>query len=450
MTTRSIFHRAAVLSVALLGAACSSKSSKSDGGGTTTGACLSDKDCRAQGKLCDPSTLACVQCLRASDCGGGTDGGAGADCVAGACVAFETCKNSLDCKAGEVCDTTRGRCVACLTDTDCPSMAHCVASACHASCMSDKDCTAMKQLCDFTSASCVDCIRNSDCGTGKTCSAGSCTDTVCLPGSTSCVSNMLLVCSDTGSGYGSPITCPVACRMTATGGTCSDGSDAGGGGSDGPASQPDTSTSGTDVRVSTSPCGDPRMIDDMEDGDGYICRHGGLVGQWYTAGSTMVMPDQTLHPIPSAVISPPRDTSTYGMHMSAPYGYAYGGILGVDLQYDGVPSPLPSDYGVFNASQYTGIAFWVRATGFDSGLDVWVACAATTPSQYGGTCGTTCTDNYVRVAVTSDWSYVTAPFSALSGGSFPFNSSQLTHVQFRVVGSPAGAVDLWIDDLTFY
>jgi len=442
--------RSIAFAVLALAAACSSTALKSDGGSTTTsGACLSDKDCRATGRLCDPNTAACVQCLRNADCPTAADGGVGAECVAGACVAFQMCINSLDCKVGEVCDPTRGRCVACVTDTDCMTGSHCVANVCRPSCASDKDCVAMKQLCDFASATCVDCVRDSDCGAGTTCNGGACTDSVCTPGATSCTSNVLFTCSATGTAWQNPVTCPVQCHMTAAGGTCSDAVVDGGPGAGGSGGS-DASTSRPDVPITGGPCG--VVIDDMEDGDGYICRGNGRLGQWYTAGSTAVLPDQTLHPIPPTITSPARGTSNFAMRMSAPSSAGYNAILGVDLQYDGATVPVPGDYGVYDASQYQGITFWAHAAGLDTvGFDLAVACGITTLSQYGGHCNTlSCIDNYAHVLPTTDWAPYSIPFSALAGGSSPLNKAELTHFQFKISGFPTGAIELWIDDLAFY
>jgi hypothetical protein len=430
-----------IAALLMLAAACSNSSKN----GAASSACISDKDCRSQGKLCNPATAACVQCLQASDCG------MNADCVAGACVPFVTCKSSLECKSSEVCDTSRGRCVACLADADCGMAMLCVANTCHPTCQSDKDCVSMHQLCDFTTTTCVDCIRDADCATGKFCNAGACSDQVCSPGSTSCTANMLFMCSANGTAWQNPTTCPDVCSMTADGGVCTSASSGGGGmggsqqGGGGGSTQ---DASGPDTFV--GPCGD--MIDDMEDGDGYICRGNGRIGQWYTAGSTLVTPDQNTHPIPPAIISPPRGTSNYAMRMQAPAGYGYGGILGVDLQYDGT-----TVYGSYNASVYLGITFWARGMVTDSvtmtnAIDVWVACAQTTPTTYGGTCslGTACYDNFSRVYIGTDWTQISVPFSSLASGYAPFDKSQVTHIQFRIVGSPTTAVDLWVDDLALY
>jgi hypothetical protein len=434
---------AAAAAGALLLAACSSKST--GGGGGSSGACLSDKDCRAQGRLCDPKTRACAQCLQASDCG------MNADCVAGACVAFESCTNSLDCKAGKVCEIARGRCVTCVADSDCAATFHCVASTCRTSCLSDKDCVAMKQLCDFSTSTCAACIRPTDCGPGKTCSAGACVDSVCTAGKTSCAANMLFTCAADGSAWGSPITCPAECRMTAAGGTCSNGSEAG--------TLADTDTTAADASasfdlpISNGACGD--VIDDMEDGDGYICRGNGRIGQWYTAGSTSVLPDQSVHPVPPAATTPPRAGSVYAMHLTAPAGAGYGAMLGVDLAYDGTVGT--AGYGHYDANAYTGITFWARGTFPDpttgsNGLDVAVACAATTSPSYGGTCGatTSCVDNLVRVYPGADWTQIMVPFAVLTGGGAPFDRSQITHIQFRIPGAPTSAIDLWVDDLALY
>ena len=85
------------------------------------------------------------------------------------------CRSSLDCPLGDVCDTTAGLCVACLTDADCADTTKtCVAQTCRTRCASDRTCTPLGLLCDSATSSCVRCVTSSDCGTGESCQAGAC------------------------------------------------------------------------------------------------------------------------------------------------------------------------------------------------------------------------------------------------------------------------------------
>jgi hypothetical protein len=159
-----------------------------------------------------------------------------------------------------------------------------------------------------------------------------------------------------------------------------------------------------------------------------------------------------LHPIPPDTTNPPRAGSNFAMHMTTPLYYGTGSILGVDLEYDG-----SSIYGTYNASAYNGIQFWAHGTFTDSAtnltlVDVWVACAATTSTAYGGNCtlADSCYDNRYRIQLGSDWALYQVPFGALSGGIGTFDQTTLTHIQFRPAGTITTAVDLWVDDLAFY
>src|SRR5262245_8884268 len=93
---------------ALPGAGCSDSGNGSydpdaavTSGGGPVMTCVSDKECRAQGLLCDTGRSICVQCLSSLDCGGSE--ASTYDCLAGVCVAFTPCTNSRDCN-GQVCN----------------------------------------------------------------------------------------------------------------------------------------------------------------------------------------------------------------------------------------------------------------------------------------------------------------------------------------------------------
>jgi len=113
-------------------------------------------------------------------------------------VAAETreipCTTISDCTgATPRCDTTRGVCAGCTTDTDCRGGLHCYAATgecrdcvtdghcaapagfcdfaysrqCTAKCTSDANCAGLgPSHCDTTAGVCVDCLRGSHCGGG--------------------------------------------------------------------------------------------------------------------------------------------------------------------------------------------------------------------------------------------------------------------------------------------
>ena len=236
------------------------------GGGKT---CLSDKDCKAMNLLCDTQRSVCVECVTALDCGD-TDAAA-YECNAGKCEQFVPCTNSLMCRAGQVCDKQRSRCVECTQDGDCPMGGKCVGDRCRKGCASDKDCVVDGLLCDFTSSSCVSCLKNADCGDGGlSCFNGSCQKQLCTPGTKSCLGGGVATCTSAGDGWGNIILCDVPC--TTAGGIARCGS---------------TEVMTIDASLPVQGCGSADLVDDMEDGDGYICRANGRVGQWYTYGSNI-------------------------------------------------------------------------------------------------------------------------------------------------------------------
>src|SRR5262245_49418886 len=113
--------------MAVLGG-CSSKTasgSKNDGGArdgvAAVPSCRSSLDC-SPGKVCDTSIAQCVECAAATDCPPSNE------CVARKCVPYVSCTSSLDCPGGQVCNTGTQRCVDCLTDANCNDAAKtCVA-----------------------------------------------------------------------------------------------------------------------------------------------------------------------------------------------------------------------------------------------------------------------------------------------------------------------------------
>src|SRR5262245_17563925 len=89
---------------------------------------------------------------KASDAaaGGSSDGGSksGTQTVS-------SCKTSLDCPQGLVCETAQRRCVDCVGDGDCSAGAACIDNGCRPACVSDKDCTPLGMLCDKAAKRCM-------------------------------------------------------------------------------------------------------------------------------------------------------------------------------------------------------------------------------------------------------------------------------------------------------
>ena len=167
------------------------------------GSCGSDSDCPTSLPIC--VALQCAKCTANTECAGHSDNGTATgvcDTTNGRCVA---CVQSTDCAADPakpvcannlcvacttssqcsargdggvsagVCDTTTGRCVACVQSKECtadPAKPVCLANQC-APCQSAaspaNECRAKSSaapVCDSASGKCVGCLTNDHCGGG--------------------------------------------------------------------------------------------------------------------------------------------------------------------------------------------------------------------------------------------------------------------------------------------
>ncbi|MFO0729359.1 MAG: hypothetical protein U1E65_36605 [Myxococcota bacterium] len=136
------------------------------------GLCQNNRDC-GFGRVCDPSTGQCLECLTDTDCGPGRacDTVHGftcqIQCRTGRCFGGQVCDMnqnlcvdclaSTDCNAGQVCDTGRATCVECISNMDCANHVgtpFCDASNACVGCRSDADCQST-QTCDPSFHACV-------------------------------------------------------------------------------------------------------------------------------------------------------------------------------------------------------------------------------------------------------------------------------------------------------
>lgn len=158
---------------------------------------------------------------------------------------------------------------------------------------------------------------------------------------------------------------------------------------------------------------DDSLVDDFEDGDGDIVAIAGRNGSWFTFndGTGIETP-----PPGSPVLPEVLDASAnYVLHATAsnfspavplPDGsFAFGAGVGVDLNQEPV-SHLARPY---DASGYGGVHFDFTAS-FPEGTQIrlafLVATSATTPVSEGGTCTSSCSDDFAYVG--------TLPISPLS------------------------------------
>jgi len=146
---------------------------------SATGICTTDTECPSDHPRCDDRGR-CLQCLTLSDCA------AGQACTlpSGTCVAG--CPQTPCSSEKPVCETSTGLCVGCSEDLDCPGM-HCsMATGGCVECLAATDCVGELGLCDATGR-CVECTQDAHCSVGEQCSPvlGRCA-TACTPATDGC------------------------------------------------------------------------------------------------------------------------------------------------------------------------------------------------------------------------------------------------------------------------
>lgn len=173
--------------------------------------CTSDRDCSASGLVCDTVAARCVECNRASDCGGERA------CLAGRCFTPTRCTTSRTCP-GQVCSARLGYCVDCEADVDCGEGRVCRANLCALApraCRSSRECSAMGQVCDVARSICVECASDADCPSDRYCGAEStCAARACVPDASSCASDTRVRRCDARGTSQTESDCPTgqACR----------------------------------------------------------------------------------------------------------------------------------------------------------------------------------------------------------------------------------------------
>ena len=214
---------------------------------------------------------------------------------------------------------------------------------------------------------------------------------------------------------------------------------AGGGASAAGDSQATASGGGATGIVAAPSCGN--SIDDMEDGDLWICNGSGRIGRWYLYRGISEQQDGPPGiPANPARLDVPRGESRWAMRASwdEPEN---GALLGVDLAFDG------TSYGLYDASAFSGIRFWAK---IDAGaapsrlsIGVNISTASNTWTGYGGTvpqARNAYGDVPEYVELSRDWQLFEVSLARA------FELDKLVNIQFRRVDENS---DFWIDDLEF-
>jgi hypothetical protein len=204
-------------------------------------------------------------------------------------------------------------------------------------------------------------------------------------------------------------------------------------------------------------CGTPSIFDDMEDGDGGICRSSNRVGGWYVekeSGVGSILPDVGTVVNPTLLV-PQRGASTRGVHFQ---GTGFGGAghwaliaASVFAGTEGVP---------YDASVHTGIRFWAKSDAGGVALNVKFKAVSTGNTSNGGSCVPTtvpCEDHWqVPRTLSGAWQQFTINFqtdlSQLGWGvPRPKDLAHLRGIEFfyNSSGNPS-AFDFWIDDIEFW
>jgi Cys-rich repeat protein len=145
------------------------------------------KDCDSEGcdppLTCDAQSGRCVECLTTSDCTGAN----APICDTGRQVCVR-CLSDVDCPiATPACrltnDAAANLCVQCLTDAQCAAETPACdlnANACTARCNDSAQCGPAAPVCDIRRQVCVQCQKDADCSSGSVCEVASARCVQCL------------------------------------------------------------------------------------------------------------------------------------------------------------------------------------------------------------------------------------------------------------------------------
>jgi hypothetical protein len=209
------------------------------------------------------------------------------------------------------------------------------------------------------------------------------------------------------------------------------------------------------------PCADVLMIDDMEDGDDYICETAGRHGPWFTIGDG----SGTLEPVAASKFVPAdipggRGQSHKAAHMRGSGFTGWGAQMGFNLDLVNLVAEP------YNTGDVSGLKFWMKSNA--RVVKLFVKTEATTPASRGGPCMDTaetfnCDNDFAFPMTVPDpdhWVEYEVPYSALLqgfistdsdenliAGSSVFSPAQITTITFGVQGPDP--FDVWIDDVSF-
>jgi hypothetical protein len=214
------------------------------------------------------------------------------------------------------------------------------------------------------------------------------------------------------------------------------------------------SGTGDDASADSGPGLQLEAIDDMATNTGSILPSHGRVGAWYTYNDATAGASETPGiPFTKTALNPPHGGANYAARMQGS-GFTLWGA-GEGFNFD---DPGNGEGGsakvAYDASAYTGIAFWAKAgSGSTTSLRVNVSDKDTDPA--GGVCApvSKCNDHFgATLPLSTDWRQFVLPFSELTqaGWGMPapsFDPKHLYACQFQV--AEGATFDIWIADIYF-
>jgi endoglucanase len=189
------------------------------------------------------------------------------------------------------------------------------------------------------------------------------------------------------------------------------------------------------------------VIDDFQDGNNQILVHEGRKGYWYTFVDKV-----------GTTVSPPAGKKfimSPGGANGAPYSARYMGKITPtgDPQYAGMGFSFTNPKNMYDASKFTGIAFWAKAGPGQHGVRVKVPDVNTDPD--GKVCTECFNDFGADLDLTDQWKHYVIKFddmSQMEGWGSPLkdkiDKSKVTGIQWQV-NKPGQNYDIWISDVSF-